>query len=55
MITDEILLVLLISVIASANDVDLASNQNILLILLLVLSIANGTCGCNGTTSTLTF
>lgn len=51
--TDEILLILLISVIANANDVDLASNQNILLILLLVLSIANNCCDCSNTSLTI--
>ncbi len=40
--SNEILLVMLIGVVASATDTDLANNTNILLILLLVLI----QCGC---------
>lgn len=40
--SNEILLVMLIGVVASATDTDLANNTNILLLLLLVLL----QCGC---------
>lgn len=50
--SQDILLVLLISVVASATGTDLATNSNILLILLLALypSFNNGcqnSCGCS--------
>lgn len=48
MFSQDILLVLLLSIFASANDVDLSSNTNYLLLLLLVLSQQNGGCPtCN--------
>lgn len=52
MFSQDILLVLLLSIFASANDVELANNTNFLLLLLLVLSQSNTGCnpcnnGCN--------
>ena len=43
--SQEILLVLLIGVIASATDTDLATNTNILLLILLFLSGQTGSSG----------
>lgn len=49
--SQDILLVLLISILASSTGTDLANNSTILLILLLALSANNGqnypNCGCN--------
>ncbi len=53
-ISNEILLVMLIGIIASATDTDLANNSNILLLLLLILltnsnnTCGNCCCGCDG-------
>lgn len=52
-ISQDILLVLLISIITSATGTDLATNSNILLILLLALTANNqggctNQCACNG-------
>ncbi|MCI6542736.1 MAG: hypothetical protein MR423_02955 [Firmicutes bacterium] len=44
--SNEILLVMLIGIIASATDTDLANNTNILLLLLLIL-LSSGGCGYN--------
>ncbi len=43
---NEILLVLLLSVLTSATDTNLANNTNFLLLLLLALSNSNSSCGC---------
>ena len=52
MISQDILLVLLLSIFTSANDVDLSTNTNYLLLLLLVLSGNNGGCSsCNSCSS----
>ena len=37
--TDDVLLVLLLSIFTSANNVDLTTNTNFLLLLLLILSV----------------
>ena len=46
--SQELLLLILIGVVANGNDVDLANNTSILLILALVLfnGANNGSCGC---------
>lgn len=46
MLSQDVLLVLLLSIFASGNDVDLSTNTNYLLLLLLVLS-GNNTGGCS--------
>lgn len=48
MFSQDVLLVLLLSIFASSNDVDLSNNTNYLLLLLLVLSQGSGGCStCN--------
>lgn len=47
MLSQEILFALLISVIASATNTDLANNTNFLLLLLLALSGGQNTNTCN--------
>ena len=50
--SQDVLLILLLSIFTSTNDVDLNTNSNFLLLLLLVLSMDNGFlnngCGCRG-------
>jgi hypothetical protein len=55
--SQDILFVLLISVIANATNTDLATNTNFLLLLLLALSNNGGTssCGCGCNSCGLTF
>ena len=52
--SQDILLVMLIGIIASASGTDLATNTNILLLLWLALAglptTQTGTCGCSGRT-----
>lgn len=55
--SDDVLLVLLLSIFTSANNVDLNTNTNFLLLLLLTLSTraqntCPGFCGCGGTAIT---
>lgn len=55
--SDNVLLVLLLSIFTNANNVDLNTNTNFLLLLLLTLSsnqqsTCPGTCGCGGTVIT---
>ena len=45
-LTNDILLILLLSVFTTATDTDLNTNTNFLLLLLLVLS-GQSSCGCN--------
>lgn len=48
--SNDVLLVLLLSIFASANNIDLNTNTNFLLLLLLILSGLNtgcNSCGCN--------
>ena len=45
--SQELLLLILIGVVASGNDIDLANNTSILLILALVLFNSSSNCGCN--------
>jgi len=54
--SQDILFVLLISVIANATNTDLATNTNFLLLLLLALSNNGGTssCGCSSCGFSLT-
>lgn len=51
-ISQDVLLVLLLSIFTSANNVDLNTNSNFLLLLLLVLTMEGNTCPqrptCNG-------
>lgn len=45
--SQDVLLVLLLSILTSAGNVDLNTNTNFLLLLLLTLSNSNTGCGCN--------
>ncbi len=53
--SQDILMILLLSIFTSANDIDLNTNSNFLLLLLLILSMEGGNflgnnsgCGCRG-------
>ena len=55
MFSQDVLLILLLSVFTSANNIDLNTNSNFLLLLLLVLSMegggflgSNSGCSCRG-------
>lgn len=45
-LSEEILLLLILGVVANANNVDLANNTSILLLLGLILFNSNNRCGC---------
>lgn len=49
--TNDVLLVLLISIFTSANNVDLTTNTNFLLLLLLILSVSSQQQSCSGINS----